>query len=207
MRIVGIYGSPRAGGNTDKMLDAFLEGARQEGALVSPIYVRKLAMQGCLGCGGCDETGQCVVKDDMQNVYPLLEAAQGIVLASPVYFYNLTGQVKLLIDRSQALFMKKSLSAKAHPPSGPAASKEGKKGFLLSAAATRGKKLFDCARLTFTYFMDALGGHMVGELCLRELEGKKDVEKDLRWLSQCRAEGERFARSLTDGPVEADGAV
>ncbi|MGQ9483599.1 MAG: flavodoxin family protein [Desulfosoma sp.] len=204
MRIVGIYGSPRAGGNTDKMLNAFLEGAQQEGALVRQIYVRKLNLQGCLGCGGCDETGQCVVKDDMQEVYPLLEAAHGIVLASPVYFYNLTGQVKLLIDRSQALFMKKSLHEKAQPISASAASKDGKKGFLLSAAATRGKRLFDCARLTFTYFMDALGGQMVGELCLRELEGKKDVEKDPQWLRQCRMEGERFARSLTEAPKDAE---
>lgn len=204
MRIVGIYGSPRAGGNTDKMLDAFLEGAQRGGALVSPIYVRKLNLQGCLGCGGCDETGRCVVKDDMQQVYPLLEEAQGLVLASPVYFYNLTGQVKLLIDRSQALFMKKTLQEKAQSSSASAALKGNKKGFLLSAAATRGKRLFDCARLTFIYFMDALGGQMVGELCLRELEGKKDVEKDPSWLNQCRMEGERFARSLAEPPKDAE---
>ncbi|MEJ5348345.1 MAG: flavodoxin family protein [Desulfosoma sp.] len=194
MHIVGIYGSPRVGGNTDKMLDAFLEGAQEEGALVSPIYVRKLSMQGCLGCGGCDETGQCVVKDDMQEVYPLLEKAEGIVLATPVYFYNVTGQVKLLIDRCQALFMKKSLQEQAHPSSKPEEEGVSKRGYLLSAAATRGKRLFDCARLTFTYFMDAVGGRVVGELCFRELEGKKDIEKDPAWLRQCRLEGKHFTR-------------
>lgn len=193
MRILGIYGSPRPGGNTDRMLDAFLEGAREAGAEVETVYARKLTMQGCIGCGGCDETGQCVVQDDMQKVYELLEAAEGIVLASPVYFYNVTGQVKLLIDRSQALFMRKILAEKAHTPSAGRASSAGKRGFLLSAAATRGKRLFDCARLTFTYFMDALGGEMVGELCFRELEGKKDVEKDPQLLARCRAEGTRFA--------------
>ncbi len=193
MRILGIYGSPRPGGNTDRMLDAFLEGAREAGAEVDTVYARKLAMQGCIGCGGCDETGRCVVQDGMQEVYPLLEAAEGIVLASPVYFYNVTGQVKLLIDRSQALFMRKILAEKAQPPSAGRSSSAGKRGFLLSAAATRGKRLFDCARLTFTYFMDALGGEMVGELCFRELEGKKDVEKDPQLLARCRAEGTRFA--------------
>lgn len=193
MRILGIYGSPRPGGNTDKMLDAFLEGAREAGAEADMVYARKLTMQGCIGCGGCDETGQCVVQDDMQKVYELLEAAEGIVLASPVYFYNVTGQVKLLIDRSQALFMRKILAEKAQTLSAGRASSAGKRGFLLSAAATRGKRLFDCARLTFTYFMDALGGEMVGELCFRELEGKKDVEKDPQLLARCRAEGTRFA--------------
>lgn len=195
MRIVGIYGSPRSGGNTDKMLDAFLEGARESDAIVNSIYVRKLQMQGCIGCGGCDETGQCVVKDDMQEVYPLLEEAQGIVLASPVYFYNLTGQAKLLIDRAQALFMKKTLHESVHVRGLNAEDRNLKRGFLLSAAATRGKRLFDCARLTFTYFMDALGGRMVGELCFRELEGKKDVEKDPALLARCREEGKRFASS------------
>ncbi len=194
MRILGIYGSPRPGGNTDKMLDAFLEGAREAGAAVDTVYARKLTMQGCIGCGGCDETGECVVQDDMQKVYPLLEEADGIVLASPVYFYNVTGQVKLLIDRSQALFMKKLLKGKAGSEPALKDPSAVKRGFLLSAAATRGKRLFDCARLTFTYFMDALGGEMVGELCFRDLEGKKDVEKDPAWLAQCRAEGARFAR-------------
>ncbi|MEJ5366462.1 MAG: flavodoxin family protein [Desulfosoma sp.] len=196
MRIVGIYGSPRPNGNTDKMLDAFLDGAREAGARVDTVYVRKLNLQGCIGCGGCDETGQCVVEDDMHGVYPLLESADGIVLASPVYFYNVTGQVKLLIDRCQALFMKKMLRENGVlEGTGAEKSPHGKRGFLLSAAATRGKRLFDCARLTFTYFMDALGGEMVGELCFRELEGKKDVEKDPERLAQCRAEGSRFARS------------
>lgn len=195
MRIVGIYGSPRPNGNTDKMLDAFLDGAREAGARVDTIYVRKLSLQGCIGCGGCDETGQCVVQDDMQNVYPLLEEADGIVLASPVYFYNVTGQVKLLIDRCQALFMKKMLAGSDSRQGAAAEGSHGKRGFLLSAAATRGKRLFECARLTFTYFMDALGGQMVGEVCFRELEGKKDVEKDPERLAQCRAEGSRFAQS------------
>jgi len=194
MRIVGIYGSPRPNGNTDKMLDAFLDGAREAGVWVDTVYVRKLSLQGCIGCGGCDETGQCVVQDDMQHVYPLLEQADGIVLASPVYFYNVTGQVKLLIDRCQALFMKKMLNEADARHAAASKGSHGKRGFLLSAAATRGKRLFDCARLTFTYFMDALGGEMIGELCFRELEGKKDVEKDPERLAQCRAEGNRFAR-------------
>jgi multimeric flavodoxin WrbA len=190
MQIVGIYGSPRKGGNTDRMMDAFLEGALEAGASVERVYVRRLKMQGCVGCGGCDETGACVVDDGMQPVYPLLEAADGVVVASPIYFYNVTGQLKLLIDRCQALFMKKQLEApdgKAHGQTKP------KKGFLLSAAATRGKRLFDCALLTMHYFLDALGGQLVGDLCFRELEGKTDVTKAPELLARCREAGRQFA--------------
>ncbi|SMC20848.1 Multimeric flavodoxin WrbA [Desulfacinum hydrothermale DSM 13146] len=190
MQVLGIYGSPRKGGNTDRMLDAFLEGAVEAGASVERVYVRRLKMQGCVGCGGCDETGTCVVDDGMQSVYPLLEGAEGVVVATPIYFYNVTGQLKLLIDRCQALFMKKQLGAGngtdqgATPP---------RKGFLLSAAATRGKRLFDCALLTMHYFLDAIGGQLVGDLCFRELEGKTDVAQVPDLLAQCREAGRRFA--------------
>ncbi|NIR16562.1 MAG: flavodoxin family protein, partial [Desulfobacterales bacterium] len=72
MKALGIYGSPRKGGNTDQLLDKVLEGAKSGGAETSSVYARDLDMSGCIECGGCDKTGKCVVKDDMQDVYPLL---------------------------------------------------------------------------------------------------------------------------------------
>ena len=109
MKVVGIYGSPRKGGNTDILLDKALEGARSAGAEVTPIYARKLEMGGCLECGGCDKTGKCVVKDDMREVYPLLESADVIFLASPIFFYSMSAQVKAIIDRGQAMWSRRML--------------------------------------------------------------------------------------------------
>ena len=106
LRVLGIYGSPRRGGNTDQLLDRALEGAQSAGAEVTRVYARDLKMCGCLECGGCDETGKCVVEDDMQSVYPLLQEADVIFLASPIFFYGLTAQAKALIDRSQANWAK-----------------------------------------------------------------------------------------------------
>ena len=65
-KVLGIYGSPRKRGNTDQLLDSALEGARSAGGETRSIYARDLEMSGCLECGGCDKTGICVVKDDMQ---------------------------------------------------------------------------------------------------------------------------------------------
>ena len=79
MKVLGIYGSPRKGGNTDQLLDKALEGARSTGAEIATVYARKLEMSGCIECGGCDKTGKCVVKDDMQTVYPILEEADVII--------------------------------------------------------------------------------------------------------------------------------
>ncbi len=112
MKIVGIYGSPRKAGNTDLMLDAFLEGAGAAGGEIHRLYVRELEIRGCLGCGHCDKAGVCIQKDDMQVVYPLLEQAHRIVVASPIYFYGITGQLKLLVDRAQAPYMKRALAGK-----------------------------------------------------------------------------------------------
>jgi len=60
MKVLGIYGSPRKGGNTDQLLDKVLEGAQSSGAEVKKVYTRDLNLCGCIECGGCDKTGECV---------------------------------------------------------------------------------------------------------------------------------------------------
>lgn len=189
MLLLGIYGSPRKAGNTDLMLDAFMEGATVAGAQTERIYVRNLQIEGCLACGACDKSGACVQKDEMARVYPLLEAAQRIVVASPIYFYGVTGQLKLLIDRSQAVYMKRELTVKQ---GGNAAAGESRKGFLLSAGATRGKRLFECAVLTAQYFFDALNVEYAGDLCFREIEERDAIRRHSTALDECRAAGSNF---------------
>lgn len=190
MRILGIYGSPRKKGNTDLMLDAFLEGAVGEGGEIERLYVRDLNVQGCLGCGHCDRAGFCIQKDDMADVYPLLESADRIVVAAPIYFYGFPGQLKQLIDRTQAPFMKKQIrkaEAEAVQPH-PA-----RKGFLLSAGATRGKRLFDCAILCVRYFFDAIGATYAGDLCFREIDERGAIRLHPTALNECRNAGRKFA--------------
>jgi hypothetical protein len=68
VKVLGIYGSPRKGGNTDLLLDRILEGAQAAGAEVESIYARKLKISGCIECGSCDDTGECAVHDDMDTV-------------------------------------------------------------------------------------------------------------------------------------------
>lgn len=187
MLILAIYGSPRKNGNTDLMMDSFLEGA-SAGARVERIYARDLVISGCLGCGHCDREGVCSQKDDMETVYPLLDAADRIVVASPIYFYGLTGQLKLLVDRSQATFMRRLKEGRKAPDSQ-------RKGFLLSAGATRGKRLFECAVLTVRYFFDGLGVACAGELCFREIDARGDIKRHPTALDDCRRAGAEFLRT------------
>lgn len=171
MKVLGIYGSPRKGGNTDQLLDKALEGARSAGAEVSTVYVRDLKMCGCIECGGCDKTGKCVVEDDMQTVYPLLEEADVIFLASPIFFYSVTAQVKALIDRVQANWSKQQLE---QSPDEKTMTKRGR-GYLITVGATRGKNLFEGAQLVARYFFDALNMSYDGGIFFRSLEKRTAV--------------------------------
>jgi multimeric flavodoxin WrbA len=171
MKVLGIYGSPREGGNSDQLLDKALEGARSAGAETLAIYPRDLKMCGCLECGGCDKTGKCVVEDDMQSVYTLLEEAGVIFLASPIFFYGITAQAKALIDRSQAMWSKRMLEKNPEERK----QYDSGRGYLIAVGATRGKNLFEGVQLTAKYFFDAMDMSYDGGIFFRRLEKKTAV--------------------------------
>lgn len=99
-KVLILAGSPRVGGNSDLLCDAFAKGAQEAGHKVTKIYVQKQKIAHCLACYACRGTGTCVQKDDMQAILPQMLAADVIVLATPVYFYSMSGQLKTLIDRT-----------------------------------------------------------------------------------------------------------
>ena len=173
IKVLGIYGSPRKGGNTDLLLDRILEGSREAGAEVESLYVRRLKLNGCLECGSCDDTGECAIRDDMDTVYPLLQEADIIFLASPNFFYNVTAQVKLLIDRSQAMWSKRLLEKTPEQRR----SYDSGKGYLICIGATKGKNLFVGVELTAKYFFDALDMSYEGGLLIDRVEEKGAILK------------------------------
>ncbi len=101
MRILLLNGSPRPKGNTKQMVDAFKEGAESVGHQVDVVDVCKKKIAGCLACEYCHTKGNgvCVQKDDMQEVYSLLAEADMLVIASPIYYHGISGQLKCVIDR------------------------------------------------------------------------------------------------------------
>jgi multimeric flavodoxin WrbA len=103
MKIVGILGSPRKKGNTEILLDVALEEAQKIGVQVSKISLRDKVIAPCNGCYKCTETGKCVVKDDMQGLYKKILESDGILWATPVYFWSMSGQTKIVMDRTIAL--------------------------------------------------------------------------------------------------------
>ncbi len=108
MKIIGIAGSPRKQGNSTTLLEHVLEGAAEKGAERLPIvYLNDMTFKGCQNCGGCDDTGVCILKDDLTPVYGSLAEADIWVLSSPIYFDGISGQLKLFFDRLICLYKKK----------------------------------------------------------------------------------------------------
>ena len=99
MNILVLNGSPRPDGNTTAMIQAFKEGAKNHNITVVNVCQKKIA--GCLACEYCHTKGNgtCIQKDDMQEVYELLKNAEMLVLASPIYYHGISGQLKCTIDR------------------------------------------------------------------------------------------------------------
>lgn len=98
--ILILSGSPRKGGNSDLLCDQFQKGALEGGHAAEKIYVSDLNIGYCTGCYACKSNGVCVKKDDMVTVLDKMQAADVIVLATPVYFYTMDAQLKTLIDRT-----------------------------------------------------------------------------------------------------------
>ena len=104
MRILVLNGSPRPKGNTKGMVEAFREGAVTAGNRVDVVDVCRLKIGGCRACEYCHTKGHgsCIQKDDMQEVYALLKEAEMLVIASPIYYHGISGQLKCVIDRFYA---------------------------------------------------------------------------------------------------------
>lgn len=180
MKVLGIYGSPRKDGNTDMLLAEALKGAQSAGADVVSIRCCDLEISGCVECGGCDDTGECIVQDGMQSVYPMLEAAQVILLASPIFFYGITSQAKALIDRCQAMWCRRLLQKNAEQRR----TLDSGAGYLICVGATKGANLFQGVELVAKYFYDALDMTYEGGVFVKKVEAKGDIVKHSEAMKQ-----------------------
>lgn len=115
MKILVLNGSPRTNGNTAAMINAFAEGAKENGHTITVVPVCKKKIAGCLACEYCHtkEAGKCIQQDDMQEVYPVLEEAEMLVVASPIYYFGFSGQLQCTINRIYALGKPKNLKKAA----------------------------------------------------------------------------------------------
>ena len=195
VKVLGLFGSPRREGNTEILLQEALKGAEKEGAKVERLYISDFTFTPCKECHGCDATGNCVILDDMQKIYPKLLEADVVILASPIFFYGVTAWAKSLIDRTQPLWVRKYLLKDSSSEKGG----KRRKGFFISVGATKGPKVFDGAILTVKYFFDVLNAEYAGELVFRGVEAKGDILRNPKALEQAFEVGRKLVSDLTKG--------
>ena len=105
-KVLVLSASPRRGGNSDLLCDQFMLGAKESGNLVEKIFLRDKEINYCLACDACQGNGgNCIQNDDMAEVLDKIIAADVIVIATPVYFYTMNGQIKTLIDRTYSKYL------------------------------------------------------------------------------------------------------
>jgi len=193
MKVLGIMGSPRRQSNTEILLDKALEGAREAGAEVEKVLVSKLKISPCLEIYTCRKDGDCAIKDDMQSLYKKLLEADHIIFASPIFFYGITSQAKAIIDRCQALWVRRHVLGMGKED------KRVRRGVFISIGATRGTKLFDGAVLTVKYFFDAIGVKYSGDLLVRGIDNKGQIGEHPAALEDAFRLGQELVRGSRDG--------
>jgi multimeric flavodoxin WrbA len=112
MKILGINGSPRIGGNTDILLDEALKAAKSKGAETEKLILNKLKFSPCQECKIMADDGSCLVKDEMQSVFKKIKESDAIIFASPVFFGSVSAQSKMMIDRFQCAWRAKYILKK-----------------------------------------------------------------------------------------------
>jgi multimeric flavodoxin WrbA len=112
MKILGITCSPRKNGNTEILMKQVLEAAGMEGCETEIFRMSEHEVAPCDACQTCFETGECIIKDDMQQLYAMLESADGIILGTPVYFGSVSAQGKAVMDRMFSLLQRRALKDK-----------------------------------------------------------------------------------------------
>jgi hypothetical protein len=188
MRVLGIGGSPRRGGNTDILLGRFLEGCASQAAETKTLSACSLKIAGCLHCDGCFAAGMCVIKDDMPMVYREMEAADLIVIASPVQFMSVSAQLKALIDRCQALWARKYILKV--PPLGDT---RPRRGFFLSVSGRRTvPNLFEGEVVIIKTLFHIIDVKYSGDILLPGIDAKGDILKYPQFLDQAYAAGQNF---------------
>jgi len=188
LKVLGIAGSPRRGGNTDLLLAEVLRGAASKGAEVKTIILSDLKIAPCQHCDACLETGRCKVEDDMQMVYRELEQADRIVLASPIQFMTVTAQAKAMIDRCQSLWARKYVLKQ--PPLGSEPGK--KRGLFISVGGRKVANLFEPALATVKALFTCLNVTYAGDLLFPAVDEKGAITRHPDALHQAFLAGQKL---------------
>jgi len=187
MKVIAFHGSPRTGGNTEILLHEALRGITAAGHEVRLFTLNLMNIRPCQNCGGCDETGCCIVEDEMGPIYDAIRGADRIILASPIFFFGLSAQTKAMVDRCQAFWCEKYLLKKPIPE-GPL----GREGLLLLVGGMKREVGVHCSGTTAQAFFRTISVPRHQTLSFLGVDAKGAIREHPTALREAAEAGEKL---------------
>ena len=183
--VLGIAGSPRRHGNSDRLLEAALAGAREAGAETTTLIAADAALEPCQGCNACSLTGECMLGDGGRGLYAALDAADALVVASPVYFATVPAVLKILIDRLQPYWARTYALGQPRPARRP--------GAILLARSGGDPYGHSAAEATIRSALAVLDIDVLGQVVAEGVDGPADLGGRSDILEEAGALGRHVA--------------
>jgi len=191
MKILAFNGSPRRGGNTDLLLAEAIRGVKEQGGDATVYNLSTLNLKPCMNCGHCDAAGQCIIKDDMQAIRDEIRSADRIIVASPIFFFGVSAQTKIMIDRCQAFWAEKYVHKNPVKPGA-----YGRKGLLLLVGGMKRNAKnagFECSEATVRAFFRTVNVQEHATLAYDQIDEKGAIAKHATALSDAYEAGRKLA--------------
>jgi len=187
MKAICIIGSPRKNGSTIYLADTLIGGMKSEKVQVSRFILSDLRIDYCMGCRKCESRGRCVQDDDMNGLLAAILESDIIIMASPSYWGDVTGQMKVFIDRSLPLCNAKT--GKTQVP-------HGKIGVAIAIRAGQSKAENQDIVNTFRHYFGHLGISLAASLTAEGINGLADIKSNTAKLKEAFELGRNISKTL-----------
>jgi multimeric flavodoxin WrbA len=191
--VLGISGSPHRHGNTETLLDSFLDGARSGGAVVEKVVLRDIEYSACRGCNACHRDGNCIVKDDALPLFERMMAADCVAVASPIYSMGITAQLKGFIDRGQFLWARRFVIKNLEFSPGHLSRH---KGIFISTAGQNWSHVFDGAYPSLTALFHDAGFEYYDNIVANNMDEYKGIKNHPVALNEAFQKGKNVVALL-----------
>ncbi|MDD1678550.1 MAG: flavodoxin family protein [Methanomicrobiales archaeon] len=193
VRVLGISGSPHRHGNTETLLDCFLEGTKEAGASPEKVVLRELTYSPCKGCNVCHRTGECVVQDELSPLFDRILEADCLAVASPIYSMGITAELKGLIDRAQYIWAQKYIQKTRFFTSEYI---QRHKGIFISTAGLSWDNVFDAAFPAVTAFFNTMGFEYYDNIIANEMDRYHGIKGHPTALAEAYKKGIQVVKAI-----------
>lgn len=191
--VIGISGSPHRHGNTETLLDKFLEGAESSDASGEKVVLKDLNYSSCRGCNACHKTGECIVMDDAITLYKKILSVDCIAVASPIYSMGITAELKGFIDRGQYLWARKFILKTLYFKNDHI---RRHKGIFISTAGLGWNNVFDGAFPVITAMFNGVGFEYYDNIIANDMDRFGSIRQHPTAMKEAFEKGQKVVRVL-----------